>query len=412
MICSDLTGTAGVAPSPTWIFSIAVLWLVTLRLATAKRKSPQRRAITFTFLFLTLAATISGYSARRAFDDTTGVPDLSILVGHVFAVLAVMACLELVAAVADAGEAKRRWLRRAHLVPASALAGMTVLFVAIPRQPDHFDFGCWQAASPLVVCYQLLFQVCLATGFAAAIVLFGSRRLTAVGIWFKATAAMITTGCSLGVAYISVRVWYVIAHGFDLPYPLEGPVYGLVPLLLLESTTVLLGVGALIPQAHRTGRLIARFVRYHRLRTLWETLSEAAPGNVLGPSPGRTADLLSVRAVERRLYRRVIEIRDAQWELNGFLSTPMVEDARGALDGGRWGKEAELALEALLLEVARQAKVSGLPHAGGELTPSWSGEVDLDAEARRLLAIQRIFGGSWVRETTAKVMDVAGQRLH
>jgi hypothetical protein len=406
MTCSDLTGTAGVAPSPTWIVSIAVLWLVTFRLLISKRRTPQRRAIAVTFLFVTLAATISGYSARRAFDTTVGIPDLSILVGHVFAVLAVMACLGLVAVVVEAGETNRRLLRGARSVLASALTGMAVLFVLIPRRADHFDFGCWEARSPLVVAYQLLFQVCLGTGFGAAVVLFGSRRLTAVGVWFKASAFLIAAGCCFGVGYVGVRTWYVVAHGLDLPYPLEGPVYGLVPLVLLESTMVLLGVGALIPQAMRAGGWVGRLVRFHRLRTLWETLSDAAPGNVLGPVPTRLADLVSVVAVERRLYRRVIEVRDAQWELNGFVSASMVEDARRAVDASR-AAEPDLALEALLLEVARQAKRDGLPHAGGDHASSWSGEADLDEEARRLLAIQRVFAGPWVREVSARVMAAA-----
>jgi uncharacterized protein DUF6545 len=400
MNCSDLTGTAGAAPSPTWIFSIAVLWLASLRVVTAKRASPQRRAIGRAFLFTTVAATIGGYSARRAFDAAVGVPDLSILVGHVFAVLAVMACLELLAAVTGGA---RRTLRRAVVVLASALAGMAALFAAIPRQPDHFDFGCWQAGSPLVIGYQLLFQVCLGTGFTAAIALFGPRGLTAVGLRFKVLAFLITAGCCFGVAYVGVRTWYVITHGFGLPYPMEGPVLGLVPLLLLEATTVLVGVGALVPPAARVGGLIARLLRLHRLRPLWKALSDAAPGNVLGPAPTLAADLLNVVAIERRLYRRVIEIRDAQWELTGFVSTAMVEEARRALDEAPRGEVPDLALESLLLEVARQAKLAGLPHVGGDHAPTWSDEVDLDAEIRRLLAIQRIRRGPWVRDAAARV---------
>jgi hypothetical protein len=106
------------------------------------------------------------------------------------------------------------------------------------------------------------------------------------------------------------------------------------------------------------------------------------------------------------VYRRVIEIRDAQWELNGFVSASMVEDARRAVDGSR-ADEPDLALEALLLEIARRARLSGLPHAGGDHASSWSGEADLDGEARRLLAIQRLFAGPWVREESVRVMAAA-----
>src|SRR5690349_5524728 len=75
---------------------------------------------------------------------------------------------------------------------------------------------------------------------------------------------------------------------------------------------------------------------------------------VLGP------DLVRVRGVEGRLYRRTIEIRDAQWELAGFVSTAMAEAVQDIDPGDQ--------AEALLLKVALRAKLAGLPHGDTRYT--------------------------------------------
>ncbi|MFD0575347.1 DUF6545 domain-containing protein [Dactylosporangium darangshiense] len=47
----------------------------------------------------------------------------------------------------------------------------------------------------------------------------------------------------------------------------------------------------------------------------------SVPHVVLGDPPGRLTDVLALRSVDLRLYRRIIEIRDAQWS-SAWSRTP------------------------------------------------------------------------------------------
>ena len=172
--------------------------------------------------------------------------------------------------------------------------------------------------------------------------------------------------------------------------------------MLLESSLSLTAVGALVPALHRAGTFLRRLVYHHRLRPLWIATAQAAPGNVLGTPLSPLADLIRVRGVEGRLYRRTIEIRDAQWELTGFVSPTTADAATAALRAA--GHDTDLATEALLLEVALRAALAGLPHADRRDNASWSGGADLDTEARTLLAVNRLRDDDTVRAIAGSVI--------
>jgi len=74
------------------------------------------------------------------------------------------------------------------------------------------------------------------------------------------------------------------------------------------------------------------------------------------------------------------------------------------------GDNAGLALEALILEIARRAKLAGLPHAGPQDNAQWSGDPDLDTEARALLAVQRLRDNTWVQTTAAFIVRAEHDR--
>jgi hypothetical protein len=376
-MCTDLTGSMGVGLSPTWLAIVLVQWLLTLTVVAFLGRAPRRRPLAFLLLVFSASTTLDGYEVRRWTDLATGVPDLSIMVGYVLTVLGAIATLNMVAALT--GPTRRRWVRAARAVLMAGAIGLIALFWFIPRQLDHPDFGCWQARSPLVIGYQLLFQTLLAAGFLVTAILVQPRVHTAGSRLIRNALRLLLAGSAFGLLYAAQRDWWVIAHGFGLPYPLEGPRYGLVLVVLLESALSLTGLGILIPVLHRAGLFLRRLGYHHRLRPLWTKLTEAVPGNVLGTPLSPLADLLRVQGVEGRLYRRTIEIRDAQYELAAYVSPTMAEavtetDAR----------------EAILLEVGLRAKLAGLPHVEPQDTAPWSGGADLDTDARALLAVHRI----------------------
>ncbi|MFJ9694030.1 MAB_1171c family putative transporter [Kitasatospora sp. NPDC101183] len=405
MTCSDPTGVAQAGPDPVWLAILAGLWFAALLLAARFARSPRRRPAALLLLFVSGAVTLTGYATRRSFDAATGVPDGAILAGHLLGVAAVAAVLELAAALTGATAPARRRLRTAQLLLAVGALGLVVLFVPVPRALDHPDFGCWESSSPLVVAYQLLYQACLATGLVVAGLLVRPRVRTVGTRLHRGALRMVVAGCLAGLAYVVVRCWYLLAYGFDLPYPLTGGLPGTVPVLLLESALVLFGVGLLAPAAYRATVFLRRLVRYHRLRPLWVLLGGAAPGHVLGPVHPRWADLLDLRGVERRLYRRTIEIRDAQWELAGYVSPAMAEAAVGPPSS----EDALLATEALHLELALRARSAGLPCTDAREAAAWTGGADLDAEAGALLALQRLRAEPWVQAAAGGVL-ATGER--
>ncbi|MFE6049314.1 MAB_1171c family putative transporter [Kitasatospora sp. NPDC056446] len=412
MICSDLTGSIDAQPDPVWPAILAGLWLTALPAVARFSRSPRRRPAALLLLSVSGAATLSGYGMRRSLDAATGIPDGSILAGHLLGVAGVAAVLELAAALTGAGAPTRRGLRAAQLLLAVGAFSLTALFVPVPRELDHPDFGCWQASSPLVVTYELLYQACLATGLAVAGSLVRPRVRTAGTRLHRGALRLIVGGCATGLAYVAVRCWYLLAHGFALPYPLSGPYLGTVPVLLLESALALFGSGLLIPAAYRSAVFLRRLVRYHRLRPLWALLDRAAPGHVLGRARSPLAEVLDVRGIERKLYRRTIEIRDAQWELAGYVSPAMADAAATGLRATRrppgtdTRPATEAVLEAVLLELALRAKPAGLPCTGAPESAPWTGEADLDTEARALLTLRRLRDDPWVRGAAESVLPV------
>lgn len=408
MTCSEPTGDVGVGPSPVWLSILLVLWLLTLLLAAFPGRSAKRRPLALLFLFVSGAATLGGYRVRRSLDEATGIPDGAILGGHILGVSAVLVVLELVAVLSSATVVKRRALRTAQSLLLLDVIALASLFAAIPRRLDHPDFGCWHARSVLVVSYETLYQAALGTGLAVAVMLFRTRVRTVGKPLLRNASRLIIASFAVGLAYVAVRCWYLVTHAFGLPYPLAGR-FSFVPVLLLEATLGMFGLGAFIMGSYRISVFLRRRFRYHRLRPLWILLDQAAPGYVLSPVRSPWADLLTFRGTEHRLYRRVIEIRDAQWELAGFSSPAMTARAAAELRDAQRprGGDADLAREALDLEIARRAKLAGLPRTDSRASqdsPSWSGGIDLDTETRALLAIQRLRRDPWVQDTAESIV--------
>ncbi|GAA2052381.1 hypothetical protein GCM10009839_69690 [Catenulispora yoronensis] len=408
MTCSEPVGEVGVGLSLVWLSILAVLWLVTLLLAAFPGRSPRRRPIALLFLFVSGAATLGGYGVRRWLDKATGLPDGAILAGHILGVAGVLTVLELVASLSRTTGAKQRILRTAQSLLLVDIILLVALFAAIPRQLDHPDFGCWHAQSVLVVSYEVLYQAALGTGLTVAIVLFRTRVRTVSKPLLRNASYMIISGFAVGLSYVAVRCLYLVTHAFALPYPFAGR-FSFVPAVLLELMLGLFGLGTFILGFYRIGVFLRRLFRYHRLRPLWTLLDQAAPGYVLGPVRSTWADRLDIRGAEHRLYRRAIEIRDAQWELSKFSSPAMTERTIRETQNARHtpGHNAHLLSETLDLETARRAKLAGLPRTDtrpSQDSVTWSGGIDLDSESRALLAIQRLRQDPWVQETAEAIV--------
>ncbi|MEV6604525.1 MAB_1171c family putative transporter [Kutzneria sp. NPDC051319] len=146
--------------------------------------------------------------------------------------------------------------------------------------------------------------------------------------WLARGLAIASAGLALiglGSALIAVSMVIRLANP-DTAMALELP----MPVVMTANLLVL--VGFIMPGARvrwAAGRVWWRHLRdYHRLRPLWTMLHEAFPEDALSRAPASVwQDTLSLRAVNRRFYRRVIECRDGLVRASGRLPADCPEDS-------------------------------------------------------------------------------------
>ncbi|MGM1059970.1 MAB_1171c family putative transporter [Saccharothrix sp. Mg75] len=350
-----------------------VLWLLAVLRLPWLRGPARHRATARLFLALALAGTLVDRTARRVVDSAAGVPDLAILLGHLSALVALHAAVRLT----SEGTRSTRPAGAALLVAAVCMTG---LFTALPRRHDRPDFGLWHAGDPRVIAYQGLFQACLAVGLLATALFLAPRWRAAPRGPLRTALLLLWGGAAVGLVYVAGRLWYVVTHGLGVRTPISGPVYGAVMSLLLGVALLSAAAAGLV----RFGLRLHRHRAHRALRPLWERLTAAVPGAVLERPPHRLVELLPSGSTDLRLYRRVVEIRDAQLELIGRVPADLRAAARAVSGDGR-------ALDACLLRIALSPDLVAVPPGENPGASAWQADAGLDAEVRDLLALARLF---------------------
>jgi hypothetical protein len=161
--------------------------------------------------------------------------------------------------------------------------------------------------------------------------------------------------------------------------------FGLPDWLVMPQAGVLAGnllflAGIVAPGAQvrsAAARVWWRHLRdYHRMRPLWTMLHQAFPEETLGRVPAsRWGDTLSLRAVNRRFYRRVIECRDGLVRASGWLGVDSAQTEPAAV--AAWLREA--------LAGGPRGDADGLT-AHPVAMPAEGG---LEADVRELVALSR-----------------------
>ncbi|HEX3782342.1 MAG TPA: MAB_1171c family putative transporter [Pseudonocardiaceae bacterium] len=370
--------------------AIVLLWAICVYRLPYMLRSPQQGAFTLMLLAVTASATINEHPVTTVIDRITGVADVSVLLKNLLGLLAAMAALRFADAIAvdeEPGERRRRI--GGYVAMAAAMIAMIALFTIIPRQQGGPDFVDAQAANPAAGAYGVIFQLCL-----GATLVWVSR-----GYWrywgntrsgaLRTTLLLFSLGLAVGVLYVLNRLVFLLSHllGSRL---IQGPGYVAVSTTLFASALLLIGVGSVAYVFRAGGHQLGRYLSLHRMYPLWHTLVQAAPEVVLGPTPTRTRDLLAVRGLRLRLYRRTIEIRDAQWILRDHVSARARADLRQAVTAlGLADDLVPTVTEACLLEIGRRAKLAGRPPNGALAETAFATGVDLDSEVRDLLRIAR-----------------------
>ncbi|MET9226221.1 MAB_1171c family putative transporter [Lentzea sp. NPDC003310] len=364
---------------PVPVFAVlVVLWgLVLFRLRTVAR-SPQNRVVALAYLCFAVAATLVVRDLRYGLDRVTGVPDLAIAVGHLAGLAGIAFVLRFGLMVLGTN-ARAVTVGRVVLIGAGAV--MVAAFAVIPRRMDEPDFGYWQPSHPATIVYQLVDLAVMSAGVVAgAVLLFPLWRRGARGP-LRVALFLLWLGCLSLVVYAGCRYWYVIWYGFEwVPRGARYAAYGRFTEMALFLGVLLCVLGGLIQAGLSTARWFRRLRGYRLLGPLWTELTGAVPTVVLGEPPRWFAGSL-----ELRLYRRTVEIRDAQLEVAGRVSPDTRAFAAMTLEEA--GTTSPLALDACVLRIGLASPDALHPAE----TSAWAAGSDLDEELAALLALQEEF---------------------
>lgn len=362
----------------------AVLWLVVgvKAVGMIRQRSPATSWLWVTFLFLALAASfftpvIAGWAEQLLSWPTLPVDTVG------------RTC------VMTAAFSAQSMLRELTLEPGSgATRGRVVILVAAvtglwvcrglvgssgnDRLGSQADSDLWAMA------YLLVFLAYLGTVLVDV-----CRRCLEYARSAGPTLAMslriIAAGCVFGLGYVAVKLTATTLV-------LIGP--GMAP--VIEATSgrllavlggVLVAAGSMLPLLVDGVSAVRTWVRCYRslraLYPLWCELIATNPDLALDPASGRLADVLRVRDLEHRLYRRVIEIRDARLALRPLLDRGCGD--RVLLQGWSMARA-----EARVMEAALSAR--GTAHPAREVwTPRIPGDGTLDDEIAWWTAVSREF---------------------
>jgi hypothetical protein len=286
---------------------LAAFWAFTIwRFATPQ--TPRGRAVRLVALLVTLSFTVNRREISFATDRLLQVADVSVPLKNLATVAASAAMVRLTG-----------------LLPGPAAgAAMVVLFVLVLRDPARGDFVAERAGTPLVTAYSVLTQFGLFVGLACCLVLFHPAAGRAGRGSLRLGLRLLTAGAVVGLLFMANRVAFQVSNALGSD-ALNGPAAESASRSLLAAMLLLFAAGAALPALGGLRRWAGRYAALQRLRPLWASLVSSVPHVVLGDPPGRLADVLALRSVDLRLYRRIIEIRDAQWELGLVAHAPPTE---------------------------------------------------------------------------------------
>jgi hypothetical protein len=369
-----------------WTCTIMALIAFSYRWITVFRsdRDPAQVALTFYFLFsfLSFVVGLDGISAYvAAFFHT---PNITIILSH--GAIIVLTAAQQVALIywAHPPETARRIATRRCAAFGVVLVAMIVVFFWV--QPTHRNGT--SATSSLLnmtnkyfAAYLILFTVAAAVGQVITLRMSWAYSKVTDHTWLRRSMLTLAAGALCILVYSAMRLAEIVGVnlGADMtPWnPIEwlaGDIGSLLELLGLTAP----GWGPALSAARQW---MVNYVRYQRLRPLWEALHRATPDIALEAPRSRLADLVLVRNLDHLLYRRVIEILDGRRSLRPYLEPVSSESAADNQDR-----------EAVQVRRALRVKAEGRPPLGEPapdqpLLPDGS----LANEVKRLAALATAF---------------------
>jgi hypothetical protein len=373
------------------MWGIACMGVVTvLRIPAAVRFREQRG------LWLVMAAaTVSMSFHIRVVSDLierfVGVSHWTDLFRHLCGLISVVWVLDFVIRVTDI----RRLTRVVYflaLAVAVALVGLDIFSGPHPR--NNLVWSDFTASWTTQFYWWILLDAHFWMNVACIWVCWRHSRRPAPP-YLRAALRLFGLGMAFSAAYMTTSMAYVAFR------------WSLTPTLLPAlgaGEAVFMAAGTAVPLILATRLAGSGIVALYQLHPLWRILVQSTPEVMfLGMVPhGRLRDLLtSLPQVHAKLYRQIIEIRDALLILSRYITPEIVHQAREHVSSHSVSASlAEAALTACSLEAAVHAKISGkIPCSTGN-TIFDHGGTDRGSEIRWLCLVAQARRGPVVHSFT------------
>ncbi len=285
--------------------------------------------------------------------------------------------------------ARQRVRRRLAVITLVALA-MTVLLISADTE-NVTNFVERYATSTPIAIYQLLYLSCLAMAVIDLIHL-SIRYSRHVAPMLRTGLRMVATGGIVYALHTAYKMALIAAAWSDSRLPgdesmISTTLAALGGVLIAGGTTLpVWGPRALLPW-----RLLRQYLSYRRLTPLWRELSAAVP-EVRLTQPEAATDP-APWTMDIRLYRRVIEIRDAQLLLQPYSDPAAVDAAQEhARRIGLRGAHAQAHVDAVALATGLKRWRSDGPGVAPIVTEQHDvGDASLTSESRYLEQVAAAF---------------------
>jgi hypothetical protein len=379
-----------------------LLWLVTAWRTPAAWRDSSKRVLWIAFLALAVAITLRVPSIAAPIDDALGVNNLSALGKHLGCIVAAHAVLTFVHDMAQERASGLKSSRLHLVVPTTAAAIITVLFFATPQPHEAVDLLTEYASDWRIAAYGAVWTAYLGAAlFSASRLCWRWGRQPDAGLLGRGLR-LTGMGTTIGIVYAAHRVATVILGSLGQS-PVPASRSETISGLLLFSALLFIMTGSTLPAAGRLRRWSREYRDLMQLYPLWLSLTEDVPSVRLDPPRRRTSELLSLRRVHDRLYRRTIEIRDAVLTLSDHAPGSLRDQARAHVAAsGLIGAQADIAAEACWIIGAQQARQRNEPSSGEPLPPA-SGGRDLPSEIEALKQLTRAYDSDLTRAFAAKL---------
>jgi hypothetical protein len=298
-----------------------LLWVLAASKArsTVRAGSGAARWLLASLAFLAVGITIFIPTVQSRLSQASGIDQLQEPLART-AVVAAALCAQLPLSLTRGLPLKRLTRARWFAYAIGTAAVLWATFAAGPSTPSS-SFGSHPVADLSMTLYIVAFLAYLS--YVIAAVMHGTWRLaeSTGGVLLRRSMLAIALGCGCCLVYASVKVTAIVGYLVGRPIPVVVESVVAQTCVAVGALLVAGGAGA-VHASERTAELrgwIHDWRQHRRLYRLWADLTAAVPGVVLDSASGPWRDAGRLRYMHLRLYRRVIEIRDAWLVLRPFM---------------------------------------------------------------------------------------------